>query len=352
MKITARILVYALMASIIITLLEVIVNYFHTHDVNVSFVLLSFFITFIGLFLLLYSFYYYTVSNELNKLSERIEKRFLSNAIPQELNVLEDNDALDKLKQNISKLETEREKEIEQFKNLDSYRKEYLGNVSHEMKTPIFNIQGYLDTLIDGGINDPDINISYLKKADKSIERLINIIDDLETITQLETGGLQLDKDRFDIAALCKDIYGQLELNASKRNIRLCLDKKYDKPIWVMADKFRIRQVLANLITNSIKYGRENGETCISIQYYANDVIVEVRDNGLGIEEKHLPRLFERFYRIDKGRSREQGGTGLGLAIVKHILEAHDKTIQVESKPGNGTTFTFSLDSALDIAAK
>lgn len=352
MKITARILVYALMASIIITLLEVIVNYFHTNDVNVSFILLSFFITFISLFLLLYSFYYYTVSNELNKLSERIENRFLSNAIPQELNVLEDNDALDKLKQNISKLETEREKEIEQFKNLDSYRKEYLGNVSHEMKTPIFNIQGYLDTLIDGGINDPEINISYLKKADKSIERLINIIDDLETITQLETGGLQLDKDRFDIAALCKDIYGQLELNASKRNIRLCLDKKYDKPIWVMADKFRIRQVLANLITNSIKYGRENGETCIGIQYYADDVIVEIRDNGLGIEEKHLPRLFERFYRIDKGRSREQGGTGLGLAIVKHILEAHDKTIQVESKPGIGTTFTFSLDSALDSPAK
>lgn len=347
MKITARILVYGLIAAILITILEGFINYFQTQTIHVSFVLLSFFVTFIGIFLLLYTFYYYTVSKTLNRLSERLENRFLSNAIPQELNVLDDNDSLDKLEQNIRKLEIEREKEMEQFKNLDSYRKEYLGNVSHEMKTPIFNIQGYLDTLLDGGINDPEINTVYLRKADKSIERLIHIIDDLETITQLETGGLQLDKDKFDIAALCKDIYGQLELSASKRNIKLSLDKKYDKPIWVLADKFRIRQVLSNLITNSIKYGKENGETLISLQYYANDVIIEISDNGLGIEEKHLPRLFERFYRIDKGRSREQGGTGLGLAIVKHILEAHDKTIEVQSKLNKGTKFTFSLDSAL-----
>lgn len=347
MKITARILVYGLIAAILITILEGFINYFQTQTIHVSFILLSFFVTFIGIFLLLYTFYYYTVSKTLNRLSERLENRFLSNAIPQELNVLDDNDSLDKLEQNIRKLEIEREKEMEQFKNLDSYRKEYLGNVSHEMKTPIFNIQGYLDTLLDGGINDPEINTVYLRKADKSIERLIHIIDDLETITQLETGGLQLDKDKFDIAALCKDIYGQLELSASKRNIKLSLDKKYDKPIWVLADKFRIRQVLSNLITNSIKYGKENGETLISLQYYANDVIIEISDNGLGIEEKHLPRLFERFYRIDKGRSREQGGTGLGLAIVKHILEAHDKTIEVQSKLNKGTKFTFSLDSAL-----
>ncbi len=347
MKITARILVYALIAAVLITILEVFINYFQTQAINVSFILLSFFVTFVGIFLLLYIFYYYTVSKTLNKLSERLENRFLSNAIPQELNVLDDNDSLDKLEQNIRKLEIEREKEMEQFKNLDSYRKEYLGNVSHEMKTPIFNIQGYLDTLLDGGINDPEINTVYLRKADKSIERLIHIIDDLETITQLETGGLQLDKDKFDIAALCKDIYGQLELSASKRNIKLSLDKKYDKPIWVLADKFRIRQVLSNLVTNSIKYGKENGETLIGLQYYANDVIIEISDNGLGIEERHLPRLFERFYRIDKGRSREQGGTGLGLAIVKHILEAHDKTIEVQSKLNKGTRFTFSLDSAL-----
>jgi two-component system phosphate regulon sensor histidine kinase PhoR len=236
--------------------------------------------------------------------------------------------------------------EKSQFENLDSYRKEYLGNVSHELKTPIFNIQGYIDTLIHGGVNDPEINIDYLKRAEKSVDRLINIIDDLETITQLESGDMHLEMEKFDIAGLCKDIYLQLELNASKKNIAMQMTKKYDKPIFVVADKFRIRQVLVNLITNSIKYGLDNGKITINISNYENDVIVEVSDNGVGIEERHLPRLFERFYRIDKGRSREQGGTGLGLAIVKHILEAHHKSITVESRVGVGTKFTFSLKAA------
>lgn len=338
---------YSLFSALGITLFLFIILLFQNNGMNISFLLLSFFVTFIGSFLMLYLFFYFTIAQKLSELSKGIENRFLSNAIPEEKNILEDTDALDNLYRNIRKLEIEREKEQEQFKNLDSYRKEYLGNVSHELKTPIFNIQGYLDTLLNGGINDPEININYLKKADKSIDRLIHIIDDLETITQLETGGLELDKDKFDIAALCKDVYGQMELNASKRNIKLNFDKKYDKAFWVIADKFRIRQVITNLVTNGIKYGKEGGEIEISIQYYDNDVIVEVKDNGLGIDEKHLPRLFERFYRVDKGRSREQGGTGLGLSIVKHIIEAHDKSIEVESKVGKGTKFIFSLDSAL-----
>jgi two-component system, OmpR family, phosphate regulon sensor histidine kinase PhoR len=346
-KISARILLYSLFAALGITLFLFIIVFIQNNDVNVSFLLLSFFVTFVGAFLMLYLFFYFTIAKKLNELSKGLENRFLSHAIPEEKNILEDADALDNLNRNIRKLEIEREKEQEQFKNLDSYRKEYLGNVSHELKTPIFNIQGYLDTLLNGGLEDPEINITYLKKADKSIDRLIQIIDDLETITQLETGGLELDKDKFDMAALCKDVYGQMELNASKRHIKLNFDKKYDKPFWVIADKFRIRQVITNLVTNGIKYGKEGGEIEISIQYYANDVIVEVKDNGLGIDEKHLSRLFERFYRVDKGRSREQGGTGLGLSIVKHIIEAHDKSIEVESKVGKGTKFTFSLDSAL-----
>jgi two-component system phosphate regulon sensor histidine kinase PhoR len=228
---------------------------------------------------------------------------------------------------------------------LDSYRKEYLGNVSHELKTPVFNIQGYVDTLINGGLEDDSINMDYLKRAEKSIDRLINIIDDLETLTQLESGEMQLDMDVFDIAYLIKDIYAALELIAAKRNIKLELAKKYEKPIYVKADKFRIRQVLVNLITNSIKYGKDNGSTEIALNYLNDDVIIEIRDNGMGIESNHLPRLFERFYRIDKGRSREQGGTGLGLAIVKHIIEAHQKSIKVESEVGKGTIFTFSLSA-------
>ena len=229
---------------------------------------------------------------------------------------------------------------------MDSYRKEYLGNVSHELKTPVFNIQGYVDTLINGGLSDPLVNVDYLKRAEKSIDRLIHIIDDLETITQLESGELNLDFDDFDIANLCKDIYSSLELNAAKRNIKLELDKKYDKPVNVLADKFRIRQVLVNLITNSIKYGKDNGTTLVSLNYLNDDVVIEIKDDGDGINKVHLPRIFERFYRIDKGRSREQGGTGLGLAIVKHIIEAHEKSIIVKSYIGKGTTFTFSLKAS------
>jgi two-component system phosphate regulon sensor histidine kinase PhoR len=249
------------------------------------------------------------------------------------------------LEEKVDDLIESRQLELKHFENLDSYRKEYLGNVSHELKTPVFNIQGYVDTLINGGLEDDTINLDYLKRAEKSIDRLINIIDDLETLTQLESGELQLDVDNFDIAYLIKDIYAALELIAAKKNIKLELAKKYDKPVYVKADKFRIRQVLVNLITNSIKYGKENGTTEISLNYLNDDVIIEIKDNGMGIEPVHLPRLFERFYRIDKGRSREQGGTGLGLAIVKHIIEAHQKSIKVESEVGKGTIFTFSLSA-------
>lgn len=282
----------------------------------------------------------------INALTEKIRKRFLNNEIPQKYNQLEEEDGIAILEERVDFLIESREKELIHFENLDSYRKEYLGNVSHELKTPVFNIQGYVDTLLNGGLEDETINMDYLKRAEKSIDRLINIIDDLETITQLESGGLVLDMDVFDMANLCKDVYASLELNAARKNIKLELARKYDKPILVRADKFRIRQVLVNLITNSIKYGKENGTTLVELNYLNDDVVVEISDNGDGIDEKHLPRIFERFYRIDKGRSREQGGTGLGLAIVKHIIEAHDKSIKAESEPGKGTKFTFSLAAA------
>ncbi|MDO9001238.1 MAG: ATP-binding protein [Bacteroidota bacterium] len=317
--------------------------YFGDFKIDIPFLLLSTFICFITGFLTLYYFYYVFVTKKINVLSEKIRKKFLNKEIPQKLDQLEEVDGLAQLEEKVDFLIESRELELKHFENLDSYRKEYLGNVSHELKTPVFNIQGYVDTLINGGLEDDTINLDYLKRAEKSIDRLINIIDDLETLTQLESGELQLDTDNFDIAHLIKDIYAALELNAAKRNIKLELAKKYDKPIYVKADKFRIRQVLVNLITNSIKYGKENGTTEISLNYLNNDLIIEIKDNGMGIEASHLPRLFERFYRIDKGRSREQGGTGLGLAIVKHIIEAHQKSIKVESEVGKGTLFTFSL---------
>ncbi|MGZ3900658.1 MAG: sensor histidine kinase [Bacteroidia bacterium] len=301
------------------------------------------FICFISTFVTLYYFYYFEISRNINALAEKIRKRFLNKEIPQKHDQLDEVDSLKELESRVNLLIESREKELSHFENLDSYRKEYLGNVSHELKTPVFNIQGYVDTLLNGGLEDETINRDYLQRSEKSIDRLINIIDDLETITQLETGDLHLDLEVFDIAALCRDIYSSLELNASKRNIKLEFAKKYEKPILVKADKFRIRQVLVNLITNSIKYGKDNGTTQIRLSYLNDDVIIEVKDNGAGIEPKHLPRVFERFYRVDKGRSREQGGTGLGLAIVKHIIDAHQKSIKVESEVGSGTTFTFSL---------
>lgn len=329
----------------ICSLCFVLLNYFGHFKIDLAYLLLSCFACFITGFLILYYFYYVSVARNINALTEKIRKRFLNNEIPQKHNQLEEEDALATLGERVNFLIETREKEVRHFENLDSYRKEYLGNVSHELKTPVFNIQGYIDTLLNGGLEDANINMDYLKRAEKSIDRLINIIDDLETITQLESGSLELDLDVFDIAALVKDLYASLELNAAKKNIKLELARKYDKPILVKADKFRIRQVLVNLITNSVKYGKENGTTLVELNYLNDDVVVEISDNGDGIDEKHLPRIFERFYRIDKGRSREQGGTGLGLAIVKHILEAHEKSIKVESEVGKGTKFTFSLSA-------
>ena len=235
--------------------------YFGSFKIDIAYVLLSTFICFITGFLVLYYFYYISVTKKINFLTEKIRKKFLNKEIPQKHDQLEEVDGLAQLEDRVDDLILSREMELKHFENLDSYRKEYLGNVSHELKTPVFNIQGYVDTLINGGLEDDTINMDYLKRAEKSIDRLINIIDDLETLTQLESGEMQLDMDVFDIAYLIKDIYAALELIAAKRNIKLELAKKYEKPIYVKADKFRIRQVLVNLITNSIKYGKDNGST-------------------------------------------------------------------------------------------
>jgi two-component system, OmpR family, phosphate regulon sensor histidine kinase PhoR len=236
----------------------------------------------------------------------------------------------------------DRKNEIERLKKLEVYRKEFLGNVSHELKTPIFNIQGYVLTLLDGGLEDPSINRNYLARAEKSVDRMITIIDDLEAISQLETGELQLEPERFDIFALAKDVVDAQELKATAKGIILTLPEEI-KPFYVLADRFRIRQVIVNLIVNSVKYGKEYGETQIRFYDNGDTISIEIADNGIGISKEHLPRLFERFYRVDKSRSRDQGGTGLGLAIVKHIIEAHNQTIKVTSAEDAGTTFSFTL---------
>jgi two-component system, OmpR family, phosphate regulon sensor histidine kinase PhoR len=237
----------------------------------------------------------------------------------------------------------DRRAEIEELKKLEAYRREFLGNVSHELKTPLFNIQGYILTLLEGGIDDQSINKEYLKRSSKNIERMISVVEDLEIISRLETGELQLDLLNFDILALTRDVIDLLEVKAKKKNIRIYIPKEFNNPLFVNADKERIRQVLINLVDNSIKYGSDSGNTKISFFDMDENLLIEVTDDGIGIETKDLSRLFERFFRVDKSRSREQGGSGLGLAIVKHIIEAHQQTINVRSKIGVGTTFAFTL---------
>lgn len=233
--------------------------------------------------------------------------------------------------------------ELEQLKKQENFRREFLGNVSHELKTPIFSIQGYIHTLLEGGLEDEHINILYLEKAARSVERLSSMVGDLEAISRLESGELILELRNFDILELVKEVYDSLEFKAKVRNILLGFKEGSDRSFFVNADKDRIRQVIVNLVVNSIKYGKTGGRTQASFFDLGDNLLVEISDDGIGIEEQHLSRLFERFYRVDKSRSREQGGTGLGLSIVKHIIEAHGQGITVRSKAGEGTTFSFTL---------
>jgi two-component system phosphate regulon sensor histidine kinase PhoR len=251
-------------------------------------------------------------------------------------------DLMLKMEREVADMVKNRSAEIEDLKKLERYRREFIGNVSHELKTPIFNIQGYISTLLDGGLEDETINRNYLERAEKSVERMINIVDDLEAISKLEAGELVIESYPFDIYELFMEVYYSLEMKAKAANIKLRFRDPY-KAVYVSADKDRIRQVITNLINNSIKYGKAGGETEVRFHDVEDHILVEISDNGIGIPKEHLPRIFERFYRVDKGRSREQGGTGLGLAIVKHILEAHGQNINVRSAEGVGSTFSFTL---------
>mgnify|MGYP001308898767 FL=1 len=236
-----------------------------------------------------------------------------------------------------------KEEELRQMKQDENYRREFIGNVSHELKTPIFNIQGYVQTLLDGGLKDDTINMKYLKRADKSVERMINIVEDLEVISRLETEQSELDIQTFDINKLVEEVFDQLEMRANEMKISLQLNNQSNSSK-TLGDKDKIQQVFINLVSNSIKYGKKGGKTIVRILDMDDNILVEVADNGIGIDQISLSRLFERFYRVDKNRSREIGGTGLGLAIVKHILEGHNQTISVRSTKGVGSTFSFILE--------
>lgn len=239
----------------------------------------------------------------------------------------------------------ERNSEISRLKEQEEFRREFLGNLAHELKTPVFSIQGYILTLLEGGLEDETVNRAFLERASKATDRMVNILEDLDQITRLEAESLKLDIRSFDISELAAEIIESLDMRAQEKSIKLSFAKEYGA-VFVSADRAKIAQVLTNLVNNSIFYGNQGGSTIIRFYEMDNIITVEVSDNGPGIEEKHLPRLFERFYRVEKSRNRNEGGSGLGLSIVKHIVESHGQTISVRSTVGIGSTFAFSLDKS------
>jgi two-component system, OmpR family, phosphate regulon sensor histidine kinase PhoR len=240
----------------------------------------------------------------------------------------------------------EQKQEMEKQKIWAEYRRNFMGDVSHELKTPIFNIQGYIETLLDGAVDEPHINRHFLQKASKNVDRLQTIINDLETISRLESGDSMLELRIFDIKKLVEEVFEELEIKAAARNVALIFKEGAQQGFKVKADREKVHQVLINLVHNAIKYGKNNGYIKLSFYDMERQILIEVADNGAGISKEHLPHLFDRFYRVEKSRSRNAGGTGLGLAIVKHIIEAHQQTIHVRSSLEMGSTFGFTLEKA------
>lgn len=253
-------------------------------------------------------------------------------------------DIMSKASEDVAAWASDKKKEIDDLKQLEAYRREFLGNVSHELKTPIFNIQGYVLTLLDGGLDDPAVNRTYLLRTEQSINRMISIVDDLETISRLESGQISLTYSAFDMLVLVQEVMEMFEMEAASKKIRITFGRSYDKPVMVYADRPAIHQVVTNLVVNAIKYGTEKGRIKVSFFDMDEHILTEVTDSGIGISREELPRIFERFYRGEKSRTRNRGGgSGLGLAIVKHIIEAHNQTINVRSTLGVGSTFAFTL---------
>jgi two-component system phosphate regulon sensor histidine kinase PhoR len=311
--------------------------------------LASFVVTFIGSYLLIrfvlesfiyrkikliYKFIYQT------KATKR-EETYYKYILPQK--------SIDEVRQDVEQWAEQRSAEIELLKTNEAYRKEFLQNLAHEFKTPIFAIQGYVDTLLNGALDNPEVSTRFLENAAKNVDRMVNLVEDLDAITRLESGQQPLHRENFVIQDLIREIYEALSIKTAARNIRCSIKKGCESPIMVFGDKEKIRQVIINLLENATKYGKQEGSIVASI--YKTDgrhVLIEFSDDGIGISEEHLHRIFERFYRTDRGRSRNIGGTGLGLAICKHIIEAHGQAIHVRSKIDVGTTIGFTLESRKD----
>lgn len=336
---------FALRASLLIALifallLGILLFFFHTFDLMI--VVLST----VLLFLLSFSILQIRIERFIYR---RIKQIYDDFAILESSTLTSDPITTDMrtLTEEIEKFAKDKKVEIDTMRVREEYRKDFLGNVSHELKTPLFTVQGYIETLLDGAMNDKNVRKKYLQRASKGVDRLIYIVKDLDLITKLEVGELNLEKESFDIVELIQSVFDQLEMKAEKKNTVLTFDMEYPQPVQVFADKEKIEQVITNLLVNSIKYGRRDGTTEVSVEnLIKNKVIVRITDNGEGIPQRYIPRLFERFYRVDQSGSRKEGGSGLGLAIVKHIIEAHEEKIYVESEIEVGSEFSFTLEKS------
>ena len=339
-KIRFQSLFYSIVISIVICLIasatfgEFSIESIFSLNFLLLFILCSIVVYVIGAFFVKFFLY-----NSVRVISDEIFQSDVDSTITTNME-----DLLKKIRQ----YDDDQKSEISEMKKQETFRREFIGNLAHELKTPLFTSESYILTLLDGAIDDDEVNKKYLKIAGKAIHRLNLIVRDLDLITKIESGESEIQRTDFDIINLAQNVFEMLEITASKKNIKLILEFNDKLPIRVNADNEKIQQVLTNLIENSIKYGKENGTTELVIQELTeNKIIVRVTDNGLGIEEKHFNRLFERFYRVDQSGSRKGGGSGLGLAIVKHIMDAHDEKIYIESEFGVGSEFSFTLEKSL-----
>ncbi|WP_405563124.1 sensor histidine kinase [Polaribacter sp. Asnod6-C07] len=337
---------YALWSAIYLTLLAVVISMISYFIISEHLGITTILISSIVLFIISFFIIQYRAEHFIYR---RLKKLY------QEVSILNVNDLkresattdIEKLSKSMQKFVEGKRLEIESLTERDSFRRDFLGNVAHELKTPLFTVQGYILTLIEGAINDKQIRMKYLERANKGVERLVAVIKDLDMIAKLENEGTKLDVEVFNILELIQNVFDLFEMKAKKRNITLTFDKTHEFPVFVKGDIEKIEQVLINLVVNSIKYGKPNGKTYVSVQDYSEKkFIIKVVDNGEGIKKEHISRLFERFYRVDQSRSREQGGSGLGLSIVKHIVEAHDENILLKSVYGEGSEFSFTLEKA------
>ena len=252
-------------------------------------------------------------------------------------------DVVTQVSDDVSSWAKERKDEIKLLKEQETYRREFVGNLSHELKTPIFQMQGYIDTLLEGALSDPQVNYAFLKKASKSVDRLIELVDDLTSISRIESGEMKMEMKKFDIRKLVEQVFDDVKDIHKSTELTFSFRQSADVVFKVVADKKRIKQVLVNLVINAIKYGKPNGHISCGIYDMDQNILVEISDDGEGIPDYAVPRLFERFYRVEQSRNRDAGGSGLGLSIAKHIIEAHAQTIKVRSELGKGTTFGFTL---------